>query len=94
MAEPTTPTTDLRAAVDLMRLEADYADQKGRTAILDTTTVRILADLITAIADEMADYPAATVHGGIGIHAYPDQPHPIWTTAHTLATTWRGKERP
>jgi hypothetical protein len=44
-----------------------------------------LGDLLMALADEMADYPAVHVPNGVSIESKPNQPSAVWTAAHRFA---------
>lgn len=52
---------------------------------------RHLGDLIMALADEMADYPAVLVPNGVGIESQPSKPSAVWTAAYLLARDHLGE---
>lgn len=51
---------------------------------------RLVGDLLMAIADDMADYPAVLVPNGVGIESQPNRPSAIWTAALKLAENMIG----
>jgi hypothetical protein len=51
----------------------------------------LVADLMMALADEMADYPAVLVPNGVSIESRPNRPSPIWTAVFRFALVCLGE---
>lgn len=60
----------------------DYAAQ------FTPSLAEFLADSWEAEANDMADYPAVLLSGGVGITYYADEPNPVWTAAYRAANAF------
>lgn len=77
---PELPADLLRRAGTTIRRVADEVGES-----------RHLGDLLMALADEMADYPAVLVPNGVGIESRPNQPSAVWTAAYRFAADRLGE---
>jgi hypothetical protein len=74
-------------SADLTAAEAPH-DTIRRAA---KTQQGLIVDLLMALADEMADYPAVLVPNGVSIESQPNRPSPIWTAAYKFALVCLGE---
>lgn len=76
-SHPDAPAEVLRRAGQHVREHTVIEDQR-----------RHLGDLLMALGDEMADYPAVLVPNGVGIESQPNKPSQVWTAAYRFATAY------
>lgn len=84
-----TPADTIRRAADELKRDVEKRPITTGGAVRDWQLH--VADAWTALAAEMADYPAVRVKGGIGIAYRPEEPSAVWTATYNAARAYLGE---